>query len=97
MCSYVSPKMFYHLPYIPNMFWPLKGLYQEVKTFIKRRMQSVIKLCPYSGKFNETVHVRYVKTQPEICWLWLGLKYLKFINIHVFTNKVNVTQVVHTH
>jgi len=62
----MSPQMFYHLSYIPSMPWPLKGLYQGVETLIKRRMQSVIQLCSYSGKLYDTVY--YVRCQniPDI-------------------------------
>jgi hypothetical protein len=89
-----APQMFRHLPYFPNMPWLLKGLYQGVGTLIKRCMQNVIQLCQYSRKLCDIVHVRCQNT-PDI-WS-LRFKYLKFIHIHVFTNKVNVTQVVHTH
>jgi len=45
-------------------------------------------------KFHDNVDVRHKNVQQIH---WLSFKYLKFIHIHVFVTKVNVTQVLHTY
>jgi hypothetical protein len=62
MCSYMTPKCSVNFLTSQTCVGPCRAFYQNVKTFIKRRMHSVIQLCPGGGKLYDPVHVRYVRT-----------------------------------
>jgi len=57
-------------------------------------MYSLIQLCIYSVKLYDPAAVRHKKCTTHML---AKIQICIFIYIHVFINKVNVTQVVHTH
>jgi hypothetical protein len=54
---------------------------------------SLLKLTCMKCEILSQCRCKRQQNVPDVCWL----RYLKFINIHVYITKVNVTPVVHTH
>ena len=62
-----------------DMFHPLKGHYQAVKTFLKRSIHSLIHLCIYRVKLYDNIDVTHKK-----CITYMLTK-LQIFKIHTHT------------